>query len=73
MHDFKIRTDLALFSMLNVKQFSFESLNGEKKEKNQELFQQAAMHIPITELDNGIYYRARIIDPADGENTGIIK
>ena len=45
MHDFKIRTDLALFSMLNVKQFSFESLNGEKKEKNQELFQQAAMHI----------------------------
>lgn len=33
MHDFKIRTDLALFSMLNVKQFSFESLNGEKKEK----------------------------------------
>ena len=73
MHDFKIRTDLALFSMLNVKQFSFESLNGEKKKKNQELFQQAAMHIPITELDNGIYYRARIIDPADGENTGIIK
>ena len=33
MHDFKIRTDLALFSMLNVKQFSFESLNGEKKKK----------------------------------------
>ena len=33
MHDFKIRTDLALFSMLNVKQFSFESLNGEKKRK----------------------------------------
>ncbi|MXP74469.1 hypothetical protein GN277_03240 [Lachnospiraceae bacterium WCA-9-b2] len=24
-------------------------------------------------MDNGIYYRARIIDPADGENTGIIK
>lgn len=40
MYDFKIRTDMALFSLLNAKQFSFESLNGEKKERNQELFQQ---------------------------------
>ena len=73
MHDFKIRTDIALFSLLNTKQFSFECLNGRKKEKNQELFQQAVMHIPITELNNGIYYRARIIDPDDGEDTGIIR
>lgn len=73
MHDFKARTDMALFSLLNTKQFSFECLNGRKKEKNQELFQQAVMHIPITELDNDIYYRARIIDPNDGETTGIIR
>ncbi len=38
MHDFKIRTDLALFSMLNVKQFSFESLNGEKKKRTKNCF-----------------------------------
>lgn len=50
MHDFKIRTDMALFSLLNAKQFSFESLNGGKKEKNQELFQKAVMYMPITEL-----------------------
>ena len=73
MHDLKIKTDMALFSLLNAKQFSFESLNGQKKEKNQELFQQAIMHMPITELDNEIYYRARIINPDDGENTGIIR
>ena len=73
MHDFKIRTDMALFSLLNAKQFSFESLNGGKKEKNQELFQKAVMYMPITELDNKIYYRSRIISPNDGENTGIVR
>lgn len=73
MHDFKIRTDMALFSLLNAKQFSFESLNGRKKEENQELFQQAVIYIPVTEIDNKIYYRARKINPDDGENTGIIK
>lgn len=73
MHDFKIKTDMALFSLLNTKQFSFESLNGNKKEKNQELVEQAILYMPITELDNKIYYRARIIDPSDGENTGIFR
>ncbi len=73
MNDFKIRTDMALLSLLNAKQFSFESSNGRKKEKNQELFHQAVRYIPTTELDKGIYYRARIIDPSDGENTGIIR
>lgn len=73
MHDFKIRTDLALFTLLNTKQFSFESLNGRKKSVNQELFQRAAMYIPIIELENKIYYRARIINPDDGEDTGIIR
>ena len=34
MQDFKIKTEEALFSLLNIKQFSFESLNGRKKEKN---------------------------------------
>ena len=38
MHDFKVKTGEALFSLLNIEQFSFESLNGGKKEKNQELF-----------------------------------
>ena len=48
MNDFKIKTDTALFSLLNIKQFSYESLNGRKKEKNQELFQKAEMYMPIT-------------------------
>lgn len=72
MYDFKIRTDMALFSLLNAKQFSFESFNGGKKEKNKELFQQVVMYIPITELDKKIYYRSRTINPDDGENTGVI-
>ena len=46
MQDFKIKTEEALFSLLNIKQFSFESLNGGKKEKNQELFQQIVVHMP---------------------------
>lgn len=73
MHDFKVKTGEALLTMLNIKQFSFESLSGEKKEKNQELFQQMAMHMPMTEITNGIYYRARKINDFDGENTGIIR
>ena len=73
MHDFKVKTGEALFTMLNIKQFSFESLNSGKKEKNQELFQQMAMHMPITEITNGIYYRARKINDFDGEETGIIR
>ncbi len=73
MNDFKIKTDTALFSLLNIKQFSFESLNGRKKEKNQELFQQAVMYMPISELNNEIYYRARIINPSDGKDTGVIR
>lgn len=73
MSNFKIKTGEALFSLLNVEQFSFESLNGNKKEKNQELFQHLVMHIPITEIDNGIYYRARIINDFDREDTGIIR
>lgn len=31
------------------------------------------MYMPITEMDNGIYYRARIINDFDGEDTGIIR
>ena len=73
MHDFKVKTGEALFSLLNIEQFSFESLNGAKKEKNQELFQQIVMYMPITEIENGIYYRARIINDFDGGDTGIIR
>lgn len=72
-HDFKIKTDEALFTLLNIKQFTFESINGEKKEINQELFQQMSMYMPIMEIDNGIYYRARKINDFDGETTGIIR
>lgn len=42
-------------------------------EKNQELFQQIVMYLPIMEIDNGIYYRARKINDFDGEDTGIIR
>lgn len=73
MCDFEIKTGEALFSLFNIKQFSFESLNGGKKEKNQELFQQVAMYMPMTEIHNGVYYRARKINDNDGEDTGIIR
>lgn len=73
MHDFKIKTGEALFTWLNIKQFSFESLNGGKKEKNQELFQQIVKYLPITEIGNEIYYRARKINDSDGEDTGIVR
>ena len=33
MYDFKINTPEALFSLLNIEQFSFECLNGGKKKK----------------------------------------
>lgn len=73
MHDFKIKTGEALFTWLNIKQFSFESLNSGKKEKNQELFQQIVKYLPITEIGNEIYYRARKINDSDGEDTGIVR
>lgn len=73
MHDFKIKTGEALFTWLNIKQFSFESLNSGKKEKNQELFQQIVKYLPIAEIGNEIYYRARKINDSDGEDTGIVR
>lgn len=73
MYDFKINTSEALFSILNIEQFSFECLNGGKKEKNQELFQKIVIHMPITEINKGIYYRARIINDIDGEDTGVVR
>lgn len=73
MCDFKMNTGEVLFSYLSVQQFSFESLKGKKKEQNQELFQQIVKYLPITEINNGIYYRARKIEENDGEDTGIIR
>lgn len=73
MQDFKVKTGEALFSLFHIEQFSFESLNGGKKEKNQELFQQIGMYMPVTEIDSGIYYRSRKINDDDGEDTGIIR
>lgn len=73
MDDFKIKTGEALFTWLNIKQFSFESLNGGKKEKNKELFQQIVKYLPITEIGKDIYYRARKINDSDGEYAGIIR
>ncbi len=73
MCDFKMNTVDVLFTRLSIKQFSFESLNGRKKEKNQELFQQIIKYIPITEINNSIYYRARKIEKNDKEDTGIIR
>lgn len=73
MCDFKIKSGEALVSWFNIEQFSFESLNGRKTEKNQELFQRIAMYIPTMEIDCGVYYRARIINDFDGEDTGIFR
>lgn len=73
MQDFKIKTGEALFALLNIEQFSFENLNGCPQEKNQELFQQIVKYMPITEIESKIYFRARIINDSDGEDTGIIR
>lgn len=71
--DFKIKTREALASWFYIKQFSFECLKGGKKEENQKLFQQIVTHMLVIEIDQGIYYRARIIQDADGEDTGIVR
>lgn len=73
MADFKINTAEALMAMLNYKQFSFESIYGGKKEKNQELFETAALYMPTVEINEGIYYRARIINEYDGVEKGVIR
>lgn len=73
MQDFKINTGEALFTLLNIEQFSFESLNGYPKEKNQELFQQIVNYMPLTEIKSGTYFRSRKINEHDGEDTGIIR
>ena len=73
MQDFKINTGEAIISLHTIKQFAFECSQGKHKEKNQKLFEQAVKYMPITELDMGINYRARIILPDDTENTGIIR
>lgn len=71
--DFKIKTGEALASWFHIKQFSFECLKGGKKEENQKLFQQIVTHMPVIEINQGIYYRARIIQDSDGEDTGIVR
>lgn len=73
MKDFKIDTVDAVFSMLSAMQFRAESMDGRKKEENQELFRKAVAYMPVIELKNGIYYRSRIIEPKHGKDEGIIR
>lgn len=73
MADFKMSTGEVLLSNLNAMQFAFESQIDGKNEKNQKLFRQAAAYMPVTKLDEGIYYRTRIINDYDGEETGVIR
>ena len=73
MSDFKMNTAEVLMAKLNINQFSFESLNGNAKKINQEIFEQAALYMPVAELEQKLYYRARIINDADGEKAGIIR
>lgn len=73
MSDFKMNTAEVLMAKLNINQFSFESLNGNAKKINQEIFEQAALYMPVVELEQKLYYRARIINETDGEKAGIIR
>lgn len=73
MLDFKMSTAEVLMAKLNINQFSFESINGNTSEKNQEIFEQAALYMPVANLEEKIYYRARIISEVDGKEVGIIR
>lgn len=73
MADFKIDTGEALFAGLSAMQYAYESQTGRKNAKNQELFRQAAIYMPMAKMNIGVYYRARIINDYDGEDTGIIR
>lgn len=67
-----IYIDKAIFSWMNTRQFSFECLHGNPNALNQEIMEQMAINLPVREIGPAVYYRARIIDDKDGENTGII-
>lgn len=73
MADFKMNTGEVLLANLNAMQYAFESQSGGKNSKNQELFRQAAAYLPVTKMDKGSYYRARIIQDCDGEDKGIFR
>ncbi len=73
MSDFKINTAEVLMTILNIKQFSYECLHGNPKEVNQKIFELAAQHMPVTEINKGVYFRTRKIEDKDGEETGIIR
>ena len=73
MADFKMNTGEVLVAGFNAMQYAFESHRDKGKAKNTELFRQAAIHMPVTKMDKGIYYRARIINDCDGEEAGIIR
>lgn len=69
MSDFKMNTAEVLMTKLNIEQFKFESIHGNAKEINQKIMKLMAYSFPVIGLNRGIYYRARIIKDADGEDT----
>ena len=70
---FEIKTEEALISWFHTKQFEFECLKGEKNKYIQDVYRQIVTHMPASKISKGIYYRARIIEQSDGEETGIIR
>ena len=73
MSDFKMNREEVIMTKLNIEQFKFESIHGNAKEINQKIMKLMAHSFPVIGLNQGIYYRARIIKEADGEDTGIIR
>ena len=73
MSDFKMNREEVIMTKLNIEQFKFESIHGNAKETNQKIMKLMAHSFPVIGLNQGIYYRARIIKEADGEDTGIIR
>ena len=73
MSDFKINTGEAIFALMNIQQFSFECLHGNHHALNQEIMEQMAINLPVRKIGPDVYYRARIIDDKDDENTGITR
>lgn len=73
MLDFKMNKAEVLMAKLNIEQFKYESIHGKVKEINQKIMKLMALNFPVVDLNQGIYYRARVIKDTDGEDTGIIR
>ncbi|MFI3200739.1 MAG: RES domain-containing protein [Eubacteriales bacterium] len=67
------KTQNVLISTLLGKELIFEIDNDDLKPKTIELFKRFISHIPIVEIQNETFYRARVIADEDGMEQGIVR